>query len=234
MVPWRFPALPAPLAAFVRAQWSIDIVADDDAADPRAGSAFSALLAHARTEQIVRALARRTNLVLPAATVLVVGDGGIAETLATTLSAGGSRVVRAIHAPIPRLRAHLRGGRTADPSAPWPAADLVITTGEGHAPLDPAALHAVTIDAALDGTGLTPASGESVRPFVQRVADASWSVAAPGPYETGDGSADHPNRLADLLVALSILRAHGDGDGVRHGDGHEDDADTRLARLVLS
>jgi hypothetical protein len=218
VIGWRFPALPADVADAASTFWSMTVVADDTAPDPRDGQAFSALLAHARSEQVVRALATRTNLVLPAATARVVGEGPIAETIAASLSAGGSRIIRVIGSPVARLRAHLAGTRTATASAPLPA-DLVIATGEGHAPVDPAAQPGVAIDASLDGTGLLPATGETVRPFVQRLAPRSWLVAPPGSFTAADGE---PGRIADLLVALSILRAH------------TGDADSALAELVLS
>lgn len=220
-VGWRFPALPAAPAEAARAAWGITITAEDAGVDPRGGAGFSALLAHARSEQIVRALARRTNLVLPAATAVVVGDGPIAETIAGTLSSGGTRVVRAADDPLARLRAHLGGLRVAS-SAPWPSSDLVIATGEGHAPVDPAPLGAVTIDASLDSTGLTATSGETVRPSVRRVGTHGWVVAAPGPFDAGDNTSDRPNRLADLLIALSILRTR---------TAH---ADARLVELALA
>ncbi|WP_045277711.1 hypothetical protein [Microbacterium oxydans] len=219
VVRWRFPALPAAVADAASAAWGVTVVADDTAPDPRDGRAFSVLLAHARSEQVVRALATRTNLVLPAAAALVVGDGPIAETIAATLSAGGTRIIRVIDAPAARLRAHLAGTRTATASAPLPAADLSIVTGEGHAPVDPAARSGVAIDASLDGTGLIRASGETVRPFVQHIAPHSWVVAPPEPFTTADGE---PGRIADLFVALSILHAHAA------------DADAGLAELVLS
>ncbi|WP_223624496.1 hypothetical protein [Microbacterium sp. EST19A] len=222
VIGWRFPALPAAPAETARATWGITITSDDTGVDPRDGAGFSTLLAHARSEQIVRALARHTNLVLPAATALVVGDGPIAETIADALSSGGTRVVRAADAALARLRAHLGGLRITTPTAPWPPADLVITTGEGHAPLDPATFGSVAIDASIDSTGLTASAGEEVRPFVRRVGAHSWVTAAPGPFDAGDGAPDRPNRLADLLVALSILHTRTDA------------ADARLAELVLA
>jgi len=219
VIGWRFPALPAVVVDAASTAWGVTVVADETAPDPRDGQAFSALLAHARFEQVVRALAKRTNLVLPAATALVVGAGPIAETIAASLSAGGTRMIRVVDSPVARLRAHLAGTRTSSASAALPAADLLIATGEGHAPVDPAARPGVAIDASLDGTGLIPASGDTVRPFVQRLAPHSWLVAPPEWFTAADGT---PGRIADLLVALSILRAH------------TDDADGALAELVLS
>jgi hypothetical protein len=219
VIGWRFPALPAVVADAASAAWEVTVVAEDTGPDPRDGQAFSALLSHARSEQVVRALAKRTNLVLPAATALVVGDGPIAEMIATSLAAGGTRIVRVIDAPAARLRAHLAGIRTVSASDPLTAADLLIATGEGHVPVDPAAQPGVAIDASLDATGLIPAAGETVRPSVQRLAPRSWLVASPEPFTAADGT---PGRIADLLVALSILRAH------------TDDADDALAELVLS
>lgn len=219
MIGWRFPVLPAVVADAASTAWGVTVVADDTAPDPRDGQAFSTLLAHARSEQVVRALAQRTNLVLPAATALVVGEGPIAETIAASLSAGGTRIIRVIDSSVARLRAHLAGTRTATASAPPPAADLVIATGEGHAPVDPAAQPGVAIDASLDGTGVIPTTGKTVRPFVQRLAPRAWLVASPDPFAATNGE---PGRITDLLVALSILRAH------------TDDADTALAELVLA
>lgn len=46
-----------------------------------------------------------------------------------------------------------------------------------------------------------------MRPFVTKTAEHAWRVAAPGIYETGDGASDRPTRIADALVALSLLRA---------------------------
>lgn len=218
MIGWHFPTLPAVVADAASGALGVTVVTDDTAPDPRDGQAFSALLAHTLSEQVVRALAKRTNLVLPAATALVVGEGPVAETIAASLSAGGTRIIRGIDSPVARLRAHLAGTRTATASAPLPAADLVIATGEGHAPVDPAAQPGVAIDASLDGTGLIPTTGETVRPFVQRLAPHSWIVSSPEPFTATNGE---PGRIADLLVALSILRAH------------TDDADNALAELVL-
>lgn len=222
---WRFPALPPALADAVATEWGLTIVEDADAVDPRSHGAFAALHAHARSEQVVRALARRTNLVLPAASALVIGDGPVAETIATALGRGGTRVVRAVGDPVVRLRAALAGTRHVPAGDPWPAADLVIASGEGHPPLDPAALSGVAIDASPDGSGLRDAGGESVRPGVRQVAGQTWVVDAPGPFENGNAASARPTRIADLLVALSILRA---------GAAGAADADALLAGLVLA
>lgn len=228
-VSWRFPEVPDDVADAARAAFGVDVVTDAVAPDPRDLPAFAAIVAHARAEQIVRALARRTNLVLPAASALVIGDGPIADRLAATLDIGGTRVVREIADPVARLRAHLAGARLV--TQRWPAVDLVLTTGEGHAPVDPASVTGVLIDASVDAIGLTPSSGDVVRPFVARVGDATWVVEAPGVFET----LGQPSPAADALVALSILTAHGDRvpepvEG-RHPAAL---ADAHLARLVIA
>lgn len=219
---WNFPALPSAVAGTASAVWGVTITADPGAPAPQSLPAFAVLFAHARSEQVVRAIARRTNLVLPAATVLVVGDGPIAEALTTTLTRGGSRIVRAAGEPVARLRAGLAGLRTVPPSAPWPAADHVIATGEGHAPVDPSVLRGVLIDASPDGTGLIAAGGRQVRPFVHRTAARTWVVDAPAVFDAGPTASPPSTRIADLLIALSILRVR------------TNDADARLARLVVA
>jgi hypothetical protein len=222
---WRFPALPPALADAVATEWGLTIVEDAAEIDPRSLPAFAALHAHARSEQVVRALARRTNLVLPAASALVIGDGPVAATIATTLGRGGTRVVRAVGDPVVRLRAELAGIRNVPSGAPWPAADLVIVSGEGHPPLAPTALSGVVIDASSDASGVQDAAGENVRPGVRHVHAQTWAVESPGPYENGNAASAHPTRIADLLIALSILRASTAGAA---------DADTLLAGLVLA
>ncbi|MGN7967001.1 hypothetical protein ACTJKK_13075 [Microbacterium sp. 22179] len=206
-VSWRFAALPEQVADAARAAFGVDVVSDAAAPDPRDLPAFAAIFAHARAEQIVRALARRTNLVLPAASALVIGDGPLADRLAATLTVGGTRVIRGIADPVARLRAHLAGARTVD--EPWPVADLVLTTGEGHAAVDPASVTGVLIDASVDANGLVSSAGDTVRPFVTRVGEGTWVVEAPGVFETlGQSSI-----LADALVALSILTARAPSGG---------------------
>lgn len=211
-IAWDFPPLPAPLADAVAAAWGVSVVADPSASDPRSHRAFGALFAHARSEQVVRALASRTNLVLPAASALIIGDGPLAETITRTLVVGGTRVVRAIVDPVTRLRAHLDGVRLATADAErLPSTDLVITTGEGHAPLDAATLSGVVIDASVGATPALrrPTAGTEVRASVHRLGERSWIVEAPDVYETARGAVG-PTRTADLLVALSVLRARTD------------------------
>lgn len=227
-VSWRFAALPEQVADAARAAFGVTITAADSAPDPRELPAFAAIFAHARAEQIVRALARRTNLVLPAASALVIGDGPVADRLAATLTIGGSRVIRGIADPVARLRAHLAGARTVD--EPWPVADLVLTTGEGHSPVDPASVTGVLIDASVDANGLVPSAGDTVRPFVTRVGEGTWVVEAPGVFETLGQS----SLLADALVALSILTARAENGGRFDELSDPALADAHLARLVLA
>ncbi|MFJ4253778.1 hypothetical protein [Microbacterium sp. NPDC090003] len=234
VVSWRFPALPDGVEDAARAAFGVTITVADSAPDPRELPAFTAIFAHARAEQIVRALARRTNLVLPAASALVIGDGPVADRLAATLTVGGTRVIRGIADPVVRLRAHLVGAPTVD--EPWPAADLVLTTGEGHAAVDPASVRGVLIDASVDVNGLVPSAGDTVRPFVTRVGDGTWVAEAPGVFET----LGQPSPLADALVALSILTARAPASAAREERGRFDRfgdpvvADAHLARLVLA
>ena len=221
---WDFPPLPTPIADAVAAAWGVRVVSDPAASDPRSHPAFGVLFAHARSEQVVSALASRTNLVLPAASALIVGDGLLAETIARTLVVGGTRVVRAIDDPIARLRAHLEGVRLAPATADaesLPSTDLVIATGEGHAPLDAAVLAGVSIDASVGATPALrrPTAGTEVRASVHRLGERSWIVDAPDVYETARGAIG-PTRTADLLVALSVLRAR------------TDEPDALLAELV--
>lgn len=233
---WRFPALPIALSESVAADWNVTITADRDAVDPRTLPGFAALHAHARSEQVIRALARQTNLVLPAASALVIGADTLADTLAGTLGRGGTRVTRVIGDPVVRLRAQLdgvdalesAGPNSADSDTALPATDLVIATGEGHPAIDPAALSGVVIDASSDRTALLAAEGDPVRRGVQRIAERTWIVESPDPFLSTASA--HPTRIADLLIALSILRAGTAG----AADDAARTADTRLARLVLA
>lgn len=210
--------------------WGVTIEARSDAIDPQSFAAFAALFAHARSEQIIRALSHRTNLVLPGARVLIVGGGPIAETISTTLSRVGSRITRASDDPITLLRAKLLGCAVRslyDQSADL-RADHVIATGEEHPPLEAATAHGILIDASPDGTGFLAAASTAVdtlaRPHVHRVAGSeSLRVAAPAVFPTELGAATPLElHLIDLLVALSILTLH------------SDDASADLAELVLA
>lgn len=226
-IAWRFPSLPPALAAAAAAEWGVTIVEDPDAVDPRSLPGFAALHAHARAEQVVRALARRTNLVLPAASALVIGDGPLAAAIASTLAHGGTRVIRAVSDPIARLRAHLTGVRTVATGTAFPETDLVFVSAEGHPPLTPTVLSGVVIDAStdrsgIDDTGIDGAAGDDVRPGVRRLAARTWVVESPGPFEPANAASARSTRIADLLIALSILQAR------------TTDADAHLARSVLA
>ncbi|GAB3595729.1 hypothetical protein [Microbacterium tumbae] len=215
---WRFPALPPEAAAFAEAEADLRVVEDAEAAEPQRTRAFGALFAHARSEQIVRALAGRTNLVLPAASALVVGDGPLAAVIAGALARGGARATRAVADPVARLAAHLDGVRTTS-AAVLPASDLLVVTGEGHAPADATARRGVAIDASPSGDALLATPGEEVRPSVRTAAEGSWVVEAPGVFSAGSPLSAH---IADLLLAFSILTVRTDA------------ADALLAELALA
>lgn len=227
-VRWAFPALPALVADAVAAEWGVRITAADDATAPQSLPGFAASFAHARSEQIIRALAQRTNLVLPGARVLVVGDGVLAETVAGALSRAGSRIVRASASPIVLLRSRLLGRETRDLRYRDGrlSADHVIATGEGHPPLDPASIDGVLIDASSDGSGVVPSTGDMARPHVRRTEGSGALVVDAPPVFPADLADAGPIDLhiVDLLVALSLLtRSLTDAE-----------ADAELARLVLA
>lgn len=216
---WRFPTLPDSSASFA-ASLGVSVLADRHAPAPQSRSSFGALFAHARAEQTLRALASRTNFVLPSATAFVVGDGEIAAAIAVALARGGARVMRAIDDPVVRLRAHLEGVRTTSSRALPPVADLLIATGENQAPIDQAVRSGTAIDASVDGSGLLgSASTGTVRAGVRGAGPTSWIVDSP-PVFAAESTLSL--RIADQLIALSILQASAD------------DADARLAELALA
>lgn len=223
-VAWDFPAPPQDIVDAVRTAYGLRVVEDRSAADPRSLPAFATLAAHARSEQVIRALAHRTNLALPAAEALVIGDGTLATTIARALRHGGTRVRRGVLDPVAALRSYLDGEQRA--VTPWTGADLIVVTGEGHHPVDPSTLSGVVIDASVSGTGTGDVGtrGEVVRPFVRRLGPGSWIVDAPDVHASTSG----PSRITDALVALSVLVGP-----VTDAEARRD-ADLRLAELVLS
>ncbi len=223
---WDFPALPPQIGTAVERTWRLRIENDPGASSPLALPGFAAAFAPARSTQLLRALAHRTNLVLPGARILVVGDGPLADALSTTLSRMGSRIVRAVNDPVTRLRAALAGAETHSSIADVRIdVDEVIATGEGHPPLDPRSAHGVLLDASPDGRALLTVPGSPVRPHVRRVdGGATHIVDAPAVFPPLLDEATALDRhLVDLFVALSLLRR-----------ADPTAADTELARLVLA
>lgn len=206
-VAWDFPELPAEAKASAEDAWGVRVVQDPAASRPQRFPAFGTLFAHARVEQVLRALAAGTNLVLPGARVRVIGDGTLAETAAHALARGGSRVVRVTSDATSTLRARLAGHATArlDALGDPLGSDLAVVTGEGHPPIVPP--QGVAIDASPDATGLRHdgEGGRDTRAGV-RSHRSGWVVAAPAVF-TGTATA-RERHVIDLLVALSLLAAH--------------------------
>jgi hypothetical protein len=225
------PALPHPLLDAVAGAWGLSISHDAAAPDPLALPAFGAVFAQARADQTVRAFSRRTNLVLSGSTTAIVGDGPLSDALASTLTRIGARVLRIAPDPVVRLRAHLAGLEAVDPAGlPYAAANAhyLLATGESHPPLSPADFAGVLADASVAATGLAPLESEPVRAHVSRVPEGEARVVdVPPPFPTQAESADGLAwRLADLVVALTLLTAGADGDPTA--------ADTRLAEELVA
>lgn len=225
---WSFPALPADAVAAVEDTWNVSIHHDTEAASPFSYRSAAAVLGSARSEQIVRGLSSRTNLVLPGARTLVIGSGPLADVVTETLTRLGGRVIRASDDPTVRLRAHLAGLATVavGDQEGWPIVDFTLVTGEGHVPLDPGILPAVSLDASLAATGIAPASGPLVRPQVHRT-DSARRVVDPVPLLPGRIEEASPLewRIIDVIVALSLLVA---------GGADAATTDARLAEAVLA
>lgn len=213
---------------------------DDRLATAAALPAFAALLASARTQQVLAGVSRRTNLTLAGSTAVVVGDGPLAAALRRALHRIGTHVVAAA-GPRTRVAAVQDGLRTLDPAD---LADLaaatgellgggrghLLVTGEGHAPLDPTRLTGVLGDASLRATGFRRATrGTPVRPGVVRLG-SSWVVDLPTPLpDTLEGADALSWRVADVVVALLLLVA-----GTDAGPDALEEADVTLARLALA
>lgn len=226
------PALPPEVTDAVAREWGVVIGRDDAGADPRGIPAFATLFAQARTEQVLRAISARTNLVLAGTRTAVVGDGALAAAIVASLTRIGSRVTVVAADPHARLRSHVTGLTTAAPDALDDVVarlDHVVATGEGHAPLDPAHLPAIVADASPDGSGLAPAAGESVRPHVRRVAaGGGWIVGMPQPYPADiDAASALEWHSIDLVVAVAVLTTIHDGES-------RDAVSARLAEVVVS
>jgi hypothetical protein len=220
------PTIPDAVAAAVDQAWGLTIRTDDERGAVPLPS-LAAVLAQARAEQIVRALAQRTNLVLPGSRTVVVGDGVLADAAERILSRGGARVLRAAADPATRVRRLLAGAESLDPDPTrWPVVDHVVATGEGHDALDPALLRGVVIDASYSRTAVRPHAGEPVRAHVAEVAPGRWVVEAPAPVEQDvgrlSGLAWH---MVDAVVAASVVVAGGEAPVP---------ADARFAQLVLA
>jgi hypothetical protein len=228
------PSLLEPLRAALSEAWGLSIVHASAAPDPLALPAFAAAFAQARADQVLRAFSRRTNLVLSGSTTAVVGDGPLADALTAALTRIGARVVRVAADPVAGLRAHLAGLEAVDLAGLTHAAataHYVLATGESHPPLSPADFTGVLADASVSATGLLPAGSDPVRAHVGRAAGSDARVVdVPPPfppYAADDGTADGLAwRLADLVVALSLLWAETDGDTTA--------ADIRLAQELLA
>ncbi|MFT4050705.1 MAG: hypothetical protein QM677_00470 [Microbacterium sp.] len=209
------PALPAAIQETARNTWGLEIVTDASASLP-AHPALAAAYAHARAEQVVRALSARTNLVLPGARVVVVGAGPVGSAIAAVLGHLGSRVTVATDDDTAAVRLQLSGARVVRPRE-VEAADLLIATGEGHAPLDATELTGVLADAATTPGALVVPAGAlpEARAHVRTLGDRTWIVDLPRPIgkegaESGEGAEAATAleaHIADLVVAASLARA---------------------------
>jgi len=222
----RVPALPPAVAAAVAEEWGLAIGRGASGFDAFAVPSFRLLAARPRAQQVLRAVSRRTNLVLPGSRAVVAGEGALATTLARTLSTLGAHAILAAAPRGARLRAHLDGLETADAEdVPGIAADYVLLTGEGQPPADPARLRGVVADASYDGSGLAAAAfREPARPGVRRLAGGpALVVDIPAPLPADLPDADGLAwGLVDLVVATALL-VRGDHD-----------VDARLAELAVA
>lgn len=221
------PPLPPLVQARARRDWALDVSFRAGGADPLIHASFADLLSHLRVQQVVRALAARTNRQLAGTRVTVVGSGPLAEAARDILSRIGARVTVSTDDPAPALRARTRGYPTATLGAIGAVpAEHVIVTGEGHAPLDTRTIAATAIDASFRGDAVIPPAGSpAARPGVIQHG-AGWVVAAPSLWadDITDGAAVAERAVLSILTLSRI--AAGD-DGAR-------DIDTRFAREALA
>lgn len=209
------PPLPPALRALLREAAGIDLSRADDGVDPFGSPAFGILYSRLRAEQVLRAVSSRTNLTIAGTTVTVVGDGLLAEALATSLRTLGAAVIRATDAPVVALAARLDGFRVqpldALASRDTPV-HLTLLTGEGHGipPVD--TLEGLVADASPAGTATAGVhTSPSSRPFVGQAGKA-FLVEMPSPLPEEDAPlAATPWLLLDALIALMLL----DGDDDR-------------------
>lgn len=228
------PVAPAESLRAVRERWSVAIdrrppagwsAAEGTAwCDLDGSSVLAAATAAARAEIALRHLSARTNLLLGAKAVLVLGQGPLGTALAEALSRIGARVTVA-SADAPALfAAHLAGRGTVRASAALPPADLLFATGEGHDALTPGALAPgsapVLVDASAGGTGaggVDRAAFEAAavdtgapRPGVTRFGLPSGeAVLLDPPPPVGDEPADAELALVALLVRHAADAAPG-------------------------
>lgn len=213
------PPLPPALREALRDVAGVDVAHDPGGIDPFASPAFGILSSRLRAEQVLRAVSARTNLTLAGTTVAVVGDGLLAEALATSLRTLGAAVIRATDAPLTTLAARLDGYRVQplqELSSRDTPVHLTVLTGEGHGPLPVDALAGLVADASPGGA---PTAGlrtsPSSRPFVGEVGRASL-VEMPSPLPEADVPTSSAQwRLLDALIALLLLDRHAVGDDDR-------------------
>jgi hypothetical protein len=230
------PILPDAVAAGVRDEWNVDIRHQPDGIDAGTLRAFTATLAQARCEQIVRALSRDTNLVLPGASVLVIGGGPLAATFIRVLDRLGSRVTVGASDPAARLQSQLLGLATVYPAAVkgWNS-DFIIFTGEDHARVRPDDFNGTLVDASMDGGVLgNPRAFKVTTTRLRAVGNNSWILDAPSPVPSDLTPAGELEwHIVDLIVALALLFAALPPGGSGSVETRAVRADTALARLLL-
>lgn len=200
------PPLPAGLAEGVETTWGVRVSTIGGAESLPHRPAFAAAYAHARAEQVLRALSAATNLTFAGARAVVAGAGPVAAAVAGTLTQMGCRVVVATGDDVAAVRFGVAGHEVVLPAAVADlAVDWVLVTGEGDR-LDAARLSGVIADA---GTVpghlvLPPGRGEPTRAGVRRIGPHRWVVTLPEPL-SGDTALDA--HIADLVVAASLAEA---------------------------
>jgi hypothetical protein len=242
---WAFAPLAPSIADAVATAFGVRLGHDDTTPDPIAHPAFAALYASARTEQVIREVSARTNLVLAGTTAVVAGDGPLAASLTAALTRIGVRVQRETDDPVTRLATRLAGLSLATPGADI---HYLFLTGEratararnrgssttrreepladgGSAGISDA-VHAagLVVDVSATGRALHTNDGVAATRASVRVQGGTriLTIDGPLPHDLAATSA-LPWRILDGLVALSILTTRG-----------ESNADDVLAAAALT
>ncbi|MGB4776883.1 hypothetical protein [Microbacterium sp.] len=209
------PHLPEGIATAVEERWHVRIGHGPDGS--RGLPTFAEVFAHTRAEQVLRAFAQRTNLVLSGVRTTVVGAGPLASALVAMLTRVGSRVTLATDDDAAAVRFALHGHDVVPVDAvAGIAAETTFVTGEGDGVVADD-LTGVLADAGTSPGSLVVAPGEGIesRAFVGRpdLRSRRWIVELPPPFgedfTASSGTATRPGNavewyLADLVVAASL------------------------------